>query len=65
MLVFMAFQIDSNLGELESKKFKEVFGETLTEGLTSNGRLGIYWHIIVLLRWSISCVVLVCAPLVI
>jgi len=63
MLLFMAFQIDSNLGELESTKFKERFGDTLTEGLTLRGWLGTYWHIIMLARGSVTCVLLVCAPL--
>ena len=45
-------------GTLETKYFKERYG-TITEGNTLSGFFGTYWRLIVLLRWSVTCYIMV------
>jgi hypothetical protein len=63
MQVGMAFVMHSSTGEHESKRFLAKFGDTLTHGLTLKGFFGTYWHLLVLLRWGITLVVLVAGSL--
>lgn len=43
---------------LESEKFKNTYG-TMLDGLSLNGKIGKYWNILVLIRWSLVSIILV------
>lgn len=45
-------------GTLESPYFKQNYG-TLTEGLRLNSFIAVYWNIIILLRWTLTIIVIV------
>ena len=45
-------------GTLESNIFKERYG-TITEGISLNGFFGSYWNLLVLLRWTVTCYIMV------
>lgn len=55
----MGYVIYLNKSELNSKDFKERYGDTLNDGLTLKGLCGTYWNILVLLRWSVTVFVMV------
>lgn len=45
-------------GTLESKVFKDRFG-TIIDDIKLTGFFGTYWNLIVLVRWSITCFIMV------
>lgn len=47
---------------LESRGFRLKFGDTLTAGLTLSGFVGTYWHLLMLGRWSLTTLLVVCTP---
>ena len=54
----MTFIIRSASNDLESDYFKAKYG-TLTEGVNTGSIVGKYWNVIVLVRWSVTIIILV------
>jgi hypothetical protein len=62
--VYLAYLIyhHSKEGTLEKEEFKKKYG-TIIEDLTLTGFIGRYWNIMVMARWTLVSLILVCLRL--
>ncbi len=56
MIVLITYKKISN--SFEDPNFKEKFG-TILEGVNTEKTLGLYWNAIVLIRWTLTSVIMV------